>query len=256
MTAASKQQKTSHRLTQFLIVLGVALVWEVVSRTGVVNPQLLPPFSAVMAEAGALLSDPKFLFHLGITAGEVGLSLLIVAPLGFAIGLLLAESEYIGKAFLPFFNFLSSVPKSIFLPMFILTFGIGFNQKVAFGVFQAIFVLVVSTVAAVASVPKEYIKLARAYSASRTALYVDIYWPAMLPFVLEGFRLGVIFSITGVIFAEMSASRAGLGSQIATWGQTFQMTSLYAGVVVASGLSIAINELIRAYEARVSRWRR
>jgi ABC-type nitrate/sulfonate/bicarbonate transport system permease component len=171
------------------------------------------------------------------------------------IGLVLAESDYLGRAFRPFFYFLASVPKSVFLPAFILIFGIGFSQKVAFGVFQAIFVLVISTIASVASVEPELLKLARSYGASRTAIYRDIYWPAMLPFIVEGMRLGVIFSITGVVFAEMYIARAGIGAQIATWGQTFQMANLYAGILLISVLSILINESLRWYELRVGKWR-
>lgn len=60
----------------------------------------------------------------------------------------------------------------------------------------------------------------------------------MLPFIVEGMRLGVIFSITGVVFAEMAAARAGMGARIATWGQTFQMPDLYAGVLLVSDYTV------------------
>lgn len=232
-----------------------ALAWEAAPRLGWVDANLLPPLSDVLAHLAALFADGRFLGHVGVTAGEVALSFAIVAPLGVGIGLVLAESDYLGRAFRPFFYFLSSVPKSVFLPAFILIFGIGFGQKVAFGVFQAIFVLVISTVASVASVEPELLKLARSYGASRTAIYRDIYWPAMLPFIVEGMRLGVIFSITGVVFAEMYIARAGIGAQIATWGQTFQMANLYAAILLISVLSILINETLRWYELRVGKWR-
>jgi len=240
---------------QIGIVAAVAALWEGASRLGLVDSQLLPPFSAVMAELAAMLADGRVMGNLAITVAEVALAFAIVAPLGVAIGLVLAESDYLGRAFKPFFYFLASVPKSVFLPAFILIFGIGFGQKVAFGVFQAIFVLVISTAAAVAGVEPELVKLARSYGASRGAIYREIYWPSMLPFIVEGLRLGVIFSITGVVFAEMAASRAGIGALIASWGQSFQMPSLYAGVVLVSLLSILVNEILRGYETRVGRWR-
>jgi ABC-type nitrate/sulfonate/bicarbonate transport system permease component len=231
------------------------LAWEAAPRLGWVDANLLPPLSDVLVHLAVLFADGRFLGHVGVTAGEVALSFAIVAPLGVGIGLVLAESDYLGRAFRPFFYFLASVPKSVFLPAFILIFGIGFSQKVAFGVFQAIFVLVISTIASVASVEPELLKLARSYGASRTAIYRDIYWPAMLPFIVEGMRLGVIFSITGVVFAEMYIARAGIGAQIATWGQTFQMANLYAGILLISVLSILINESLRWYELRVGKWR-
>lgn len=243
------------RAVQFGAVALVAALWEFAPRVGLADSTLLPPFSEVLKQLVTLLSEGSVVKDLAITASEVALAFAIVAPLGVGCGLLLAENDYLGRVFKPFFYFLASVPKSVFLPAFILLFGIGFGQKVAFGVFQAIFVLVISTVAAVASVEPELVKLARAYGASRARIYTEIYWPSMLPFIVEGMRLGVIFSITGVVFAEMAVARAGMGARIATWGQTFQMPDLYAGVLLVSLLSITVNEALRAYERKVGKWR-
>ncbi len=141
------------------------------------------------------------------------------------------------------------------LAIILLLFGIGFEQKVAFGVFQALFVIVIATGAAVAGVPADLLRLARAYGASRWQTWAEIHWHAMLPLLLEGLRLGMIFNITGVIFAEMYVARLGLGQRLATWGQSFQMPELFAGILVAAGLSIAVNESLRALERRMARWR-
>ena len=237
------------------IVGSLVALWEAASRLAWVNPRLLPPFSKVAERMGVLIRDGEFLGHLAFTASEVALATLIVAPVGILIGVLLAESDYYGAAFRPFFNFLASVPKSVFLPIFILLFGIGFSQKVAFGVFQAIFVLVITTIGAVAGVSHELIRVARANGATPTQIYREIYWPAMLPVILEGLRLGVIFSVTGVVFAEMYVSRAGAGFVIAQLGQAFELPDLLAAIIVVALFSIAINETLRVYEHKVGRWR-
>ena len=54
----------------------------------------------------------------------------------------------------------------------------------------------------------------------------------MLPVLLEALRISMIFNLTGVILAEMYASRDGIGHQIATWGENFQMKQLLAGVIM------------------------
>lgn len=248
-------RQRGHLLGQAAIVAALLVAWEAVSSLGIVDPRLLPPFSTVAESAAMLVGDGAFLYHLGVTAGEVVLAGIIVAPVGIGIGLLLSENAYLGAAFRPFFYFLASVPKSVFLPIFILLFGIGFSQKVAFGVFQAIFVLVIATIAAATSVPDDLIRVARANGASRWQLYREIYWPAMLPLILEGMRLGVIFNITGVVFAEMYVARAGVGSQISHWGQTFDIPNLLAGILLIALLSIVVNESLRWYERRVGQWR-
>ena len=240
---------------QIGIVVAIFLIWEVVVQTGVANPRIVPPPSQVLPTAIAMLGDTQVLYHLWITSAQVMLAFVLVAPIGVAIGLLLGESDYFGRAFKPFFYFVASVPKSVFLPVFILAFGIGFTQKVAFGMFQAIFVLVISAIAAADSVSADYLKMARAYGASRRQIYKDIYLPAMLPVIVEGLRLGMIFNITGVLFAEMYVSRAGLGHLVSNWGMSFEMVNLFAGILLAAVLSIAVNETLRWYETRVGSWR-
>lgn len=242
-------------LTQLAIVVAMFLFWEMAVRTGLANARIVPPPSEVLPRTIMMLGDPVVLYNLWITSAQVMVAFVLVAPIGVAIGLLLGESDYFGRAFKPFFYFVASVPKSVFLPVFILAFGIGFTQKVAFGMFQAIFVLVISAIAAAESVSPDYIKMARAYGASRRQLYIDIYLPAMLPVIVEGLRLGMIFNITGVLFAEMYVSRAGLGHLVSTWGMSFQMVNLFAGILLAASLSIAVNELLRWYENRVGAWR-
>lgn len=236
-------------------VLAALLGWEAAVRTGVIDARLLPPCSEVLTRLLAIVQDPQVLGHVGVTAGQVLVSFLIVAPLGIGLGLLLGENDYLGRAFKPFFFFMASVPKSVFLPLFILALGIGFAQKVAFGVFQAIFVLVISAIAAADSVPADLVKMGRAFGASRRQQYLLIYLPAMLPVIVEGLRLGMIFSITGVLFAEMYVSRSGLGYLIASWGARYELANLLAGIVLAALLSILINEGLRSIERRLGTWR-
>ena len=251
----SQMGRWKNNLAQAAIVAVLFVAWETVSRTAIVDSRLLPPFSTIAERIATLLGDTSFLFHLQVTAAEVALACVIVVPIGIGIGLLLNENKCFGAAFKPFFYFLASVPKSVFLPIFILLFGIGFSQKVAFGVFQALFVLVIATVGAASSVPDELIRVARAYGASRWQLYREIYWPSMLPLILEGIRLGLIFNITGVVFAEMYVSRAGVGSRIGYWGQILDIPNLLGGILLIALLSILVNESLRWYERRVGQWR-
>ena len=87
-----------------------------------------------------------------VTAAEVIVAFIIAVPLGAAVGVLIAENDYVGEIFKPMLFYVFSIPKSIFLPMFILVFGIGFQQKVAYAAFTTAFVVLMSAAAAVESV--------------------------------------------------------------------------------------------------------
>jgi len=190
-----------------------------------------------------------------VTAGEVATAFVLAVPIGALIGFLIAEHRYFAEVVKPLLFFAFSIPKSIFLPMFILVFGVGFAQKVGFGLFSTIFIVILSTTAAVESVKAEHLMVARSYGATPAQTAFRVYLPSMLPVLLEALRISMIFNLTGVILAEMYASRDGIGHQIASWGENFQMRQLLAGVLMVAAIAIAFNEIVRSVETRCSHWR-
>jgi len=240
------------RLVMLALVLGA---WEWLPRAGIVNPLLLPPLSDVLVMLVQLVRRPMVQEAVAVTALEVLVAFIIAVPIGAAAGILIAENEYVGDIFKPMLFYVFSVPKSIFLPMFILMFGIGFQQKVAYAAFTTAFVVLMSAAAAVESVRSDHIMVARSYGATRTQILLRVYVPSMLPILLEALRIAMIFNFTGVMIAEMYASRTGIGHLIANWGENFQMPQLFAGVIVLAAVAILFNEAVRALEARCSTWR-
>jgi len=240
------------RLALLALVLGA---WELLPRNGVINPLLLPPLGDVLTMLGELLGRPQVHDALATTAAEVLVAFLIAVPLGATIGVLIAENEYLGDIFKPILFYVFSVPKSIFLPMFILVFGIGFQQKVAYAAFTTTFVVLMSATAAVESVRADHVLVARSYGATRGQILWRVYVPSMMPILLETLRIAMIFNFTGVMIAEMYASRTGIGHLIASWGENFQMRQLFAGVILLATMAILFNEAVRFLEARCSTWR-
>jgi NitT/TauT family transport system permease protein len=240
------------RLVLLALVLGA---WELLPQIGAVNPLLLPPFSDVLAMLGELIGRSSVQQAVAVTALEVVVAFIIAVPLGAAAGIVIAENEYLGETFKPVLFYVFSIPKSIFLPMFILVFGIGFPQKVAYAAFTTAFVVMMSATAAVESVRSEHVMVARSYGATQTQILWRVYVPSMLPILLETLRISMIFNFTGVMIAEMYASRTGIGHLIANWGENFQMPQLFAGVIVLSVVAILFNEAVRVLEARCSTWR-
>jgi ABC-type nitrate/sulfonate/bicarbonate transport system permease component len=237
------------------LVLVILALWEVLSRSGGVNPNLLPPASDTLAMLGNLLQRASIWNDLAVTAGEVLTAFVLAVPVGALIGFLVAENRYFAEVAKPLLFFAFSIPKSIFLPMFILVFGVGFAQKVGFGFFSTIFIVIMSTTTAVESVKAEHLIVARSYGATPVQTAFRVYLPSMLPVLLEALRISMIFNLTGVILAEMYASRDGIGHQIETWGENFQMKQLLAGVLLISVIAMTFNELVRWVETRCSHWR-
>jgi NitT/TauT family transport system permease protein len=240
------------RLALLALFLGA---WEVLPRYGLVNRDLLPPLSEVLAMLVNILGRANVQEAIWVSGAEFLVAFAIAIPLGLTIGVVTAENEYIGEIFKPMLFYVFSVPKSIFLPMFILVFGIGFQQKVAYAAFSTVFIVIMSAAAAVESVKAEHLLVARSYGATRGQIIARVYLPSMMPILLEALRISMIFNFTGVLIAEMYASRTGIGQLIANWGENFQMPQLFAGVVFLATVAIMLNESVRALEARCSTWR-
>ena len=243
------------RLIVAAVVLSLLLCWEALGRLGWIDASLAPAPSIVLGALARLIARPEVLWSLAVTAWEVLAAFLVAVPVGLLLGFVLAEVPILGALFRPLVNFLFGVPKSIFLPVFILVFGVSIPQKIAFGVFTTIFVLIVGGIAAAQSVPRELITVSRVYGASPGQIIREIYVPAMAPILLESVRLGMVFNITAVLLCEIYGARDGIGYRIAAWGENLQMPQLYAALVIVAAAAVAVNEALRLVERRLGAWR-
>ena len=236
-------------------VLGLLGLWEAMVRLGRLDATLAPAPSTILESLAGLGKRPEVLTSLGVTAGEVLAAFLVAVPVGLFIGFTLAEVPFLGALLRPLVNFLFGVPKSIFLPVFILVFGVSIPQKIAFGVFTTVFVMIMGGIAAVQSVPRELVTVSRVYGAGRLQIAWEIYVPAMAPILLESVRLGMVFNITAVLLCEIYGARDGIGYRIAAWGENLQMPQLYAALTIVAAAAVAVNEGLRLLEARLCSWR-
>src|ERR1700722_10920252 len=99
-----------NHLARGLLLACVLLTWELLPRLGVVEPDLLPPFSEVVRTLITLLARASFQRDIVTTTLEIFTSFLIAVPLGAVLGLLIAEHPYVARVFDPLLFFLFSIP--------------------------------------------------------------------------------------------------------------------------------------------------
>ncbi|WP_315927572.1 ABC transporter permease [Mesorhizobium sp. SP-1A] len=248
-------QRLAPLLVQLTAFAALVAVWWGLSAGGIVDPFLLPPPWQVAQTLVGLVGRSDTWNDLGQTLSAVLASAAIAVPAGALIGFASAASPYWKEVLKPILYFPLSIPKSIFLPLFILAFGIGPTETIAFGTFSILFLMVVTAMAAVEAVTDDHRRVAHSYGATFRQTVRYVYLPSMMPVLLEGVRLSFIFGFTGVLVAEMYASRGGIGRSLASWGESFQVDMLLAGVIIVGVVAIAINEIVRFAERRAERWR-
>src|SRR3989442_4209707 len=108
---------------------------------------------------------------------------------------------------------------------------------------------------AVRDVDRTLVTVARAYGATTWQLYWKVLLPAIVPSVVAGMRLGVVFCLLGVLVVEMFAGVRGMGYVMSSLANGFQAPELFAATALVSAASIAIVLVLDHVNERLSHWR-
>jgi NitT/TauT family transport system permease protein len=238
---------------RLLVVAGVFALWEAAARL-FGDPLFVCPPSAVLLALRPLFADPKIVHAIVIAIFEMVVAFGVSAGLGLAIGLSVGLQGFTKGAIMPIILLLYAIPQATMLPLFVLGFGIGPEAKIAFGVSQGLFPVIVSTVAGVANLRPALLTAARSMGAGRLQVFSTIVFPQMIPSFFTGMRLGMTAVLLGVLMAELYVSTGGIGFYTRLFAQSFAPPKLFALIAVLATIAVTLNELCRIAERRFSRW--
>ncbi len=157
------------------------------------------------------MSTPQFAAHLAETSEAFGLALLFAVVAGLSIGFALGASRLFGDVFEPVLVALYSIPKITLYPILLLAFGLGMASKVAFGAIHGVIPVALFTITAVRNVKRIYIKTGQVMALGPLGMVLRIIFPAALPEIFAGLRIGFSLTLIGTLLGEMFASQRGLG---------------------------------------------
>lgn len=166
---------------------------------------------ATVQYAAKLLSGEMFWPHLRATmlAFVIGYALAVV--LGLALGFWLGFHRFSGEVMEPMVVAVYSLPKVTLYPILLLAFGLGISAKIAFGTLHGVIPIILFTLAAVRNVRPILLKTGRALRLTPPQMVRSILFPAALPEIFTGLRIGFSLTLIGTLLAEMFASQRGLG---------------------------------------------
>jgi len=237
------------------ILLVLAVLWEVLPRTGLADPTFLPSLSEVLAAGWDLARDGQLAEHTVASLQRsllgLGLAVLYAVPLGLAIGWYRRTHDVLN----PLIEVLRNTAPLALLPLFILFLGIGEVSKVALVVYSCSWPLLLNTVAGVRQVDPLLVKSARTMGATPAQLFARVILPAALPGVFVGIRLASAASILVLIAAEMVGAKAGLGYLVIYAQYNFQIPQMYFGILSITAIGLAVNASLEYLERRLMRWK-
>jgi NitT/TauT family transport system permease protein len=244
LTAPTAPLASPVTLVRVAIIAAVLVTWEAVAASGLLFRDVVPSLTMIGRALAELLMDPTYYWHLGVTAGEIGVAMLIGGLAGLVVGILLGSNRLLGRAYEAYLYYLGPTPKIIFFPVMIMWFGVGPGSKVAMGVLSCFFPVALSAAAGMRQINPILIRVGRSFRASTWQMVTKIYLPAMRLPILNGVRLGLGVAIIGTLLAETKLSNRGIGFLIINAYSTFNMPRMYALLIVLFVLSIGVNALV------------
>jgi NitT/TauT family transport system permease protein len=252
------------RTLQILVVCLVVAFWYVMTAPG-----LIPPFYFDKANRAAFFfGEPQKVLwvivewfatgeifgHLGITLLETALGFLIGSAFGLLIGLWLALSPTASAVMDPYIKGFNSMPRVVLAPIFAVWFGLGIWSKVALGVTLVFFVVFFNVYQGVREVSPNLIANARMLGASPRQLLRSIYLPSAMSWVFASLHNAVGLAFVGAVVGEYLGSSRGVGYLILQAEGTFDVNTVFAGIVVLTAFALVLDGMVGRIEKRLMKW--
>ena len=237
-----------------LIVLIVILAaWQVGSF--LVGAYFFPSPGAVALRFVAQVWNGELIRHGGYTIEEALIGTLVGGVPAVLLPFLLRRQPLLVAILDPFMVGGYGAPKLAFAPLFILWFGIGIESKIALVASVVFFIVYFNTLSGVRALDPKLVQMAQLAGAGERHVARHIVLPAAVPHILAGFRIAVPYAIGGAIIAELISSNRGLGYLVQTGAMNFDTTSVFAAILMATLIVLAVSWLLNAAERMLLHWR-
>lgn len=249
-----KAKRNKHRQPTWIIVSQLGIIAallagiEIAVSGGFVNRIFLAAPSQIVNELIYLLQQNELLPNLILTVQEAVLGFVLSAVAGISIGVLFVTFPKLEALFSPFFSAVMAVPKTAIMPLLVVWFGIGFQSKVLMVFLFCMFTILFNTVSGAKQTKTEHLKVASVFKATRLQIVFKVMIPSALPSIFTGLRVTAATAITGVIFAEMTASKGGAGYMLNEAQAVLNTPKLYLVVIIVTILSVMFVSLVNLIE--------
>ncbi len=261
------------RFWQLMVLLVVLVVWHAATR----NPQTAFFFGEPIKVAqriwewftvgsGSLevgvgdttfftLNFPAEIYsHLLVTLTETVLAFIIGTVSGLGIGLWLALSPTTSAILDPYVKAANSMPRVILAPIFAMWFGLGIWSKVALAVTLVFFIVFFNVYQGVKEVSPVVLANARMLGANARQLLRTVYLPSATSWVFSSLHTSIGLAFVGAVVGEYLGSARGVGYLILQAEGSFDINTVFAGIVVLTVFALVLDLAVGAIEKRLMKW--
>jgi NitT/TauT family transport system permease protein len=173
---------------------------------------------------------------------------------GVVAGLALGLMPRTERVLSPYLDAANAMPRLALAPLLIVALGIGTSAKVALASTLVFFIVLSGARAGIRSADADWLLLSSVLGARKHQLFRKVLLPVATPAIFAALRLGLIYSLLGVVGSELISARDGLGQLIAYDSSVFQMDGVYGILVLLAVIAVALNQLMGLAERWLLRW--
>ena len=251
MTTAAITRSRAFPLVLGLGTLAVAiLAVEMLIRLGAINRFIVPlPSQIVMAFERVIVEEDiaerfRLTFFEAFTAGAM------ITIVGVALGLLLFRVDLLRRATETWVAAFASAPTVLMYPLFLVIFGRNMWTIIMMGFVAGLPPVILKTIEGLAGTRRVLINVGKSFNLTSPQLFAKILFPAALPTIFVGVRLGLIFTLINVVGVEFLINFGGLGQLINDLAERYDLPGTYAAicfVILVSVVFFVITEWIERW---------
>jgi sulfonate transport system permease protein len=243
-----------YRTMSWTVPILLLALWELLSRTGVIAPDVLPAPGSVGVRAWHLTETGELPRHLRESLKRVAVGLAVGGGAGLVLGVATGFSRLFDALIDRTVQIVRAIPFLAILPLVMVWFGVGESGRYFLVALGTLFPVYLNTVLGIRQVDPKLLEMGRVIGLPRLQLVRTVVLPGALPSILLGVRLALTNAWLALVIAETVGAPAGIGF-MATNAREFLQTDVIVLVIVLYALIGLSTDLIaRALERRFLAW--
>ena len=241
-------------LVSFLLLLAG---WNLLVMWGAYDRFILPGPVDVWRQLVIVVGDGRLLKHSLITISEVLPGLVIGLIVAMPLGYLLAKSPLAERLISPYLIASQAIPVIAIAPLLTIWVRSTYWARVLVAVLVVFFPILINIIAGLRSVPAELYELMHSLQATRRQIFSKLEFPAALPILLAGLKVGATLSVIGALVGEFVQPKSeGLGFLLVTARYQFKTDLVFVVLVTLGAIALSLYGLVSLLEKRLLRWQK
>ena len=211
-------------------LLAVLLIMELLIQLNFISRFIVPPPSEIVASFGRVIVEEHVFSRFLLTLSECLTAGVMLTVFGIAGGVLMHRFKLLQQACETWVAAMAAAPLVLAYPLFMVIFGRNAWTIIMMGFFAALPPVILKTIEGMATTRKVLVNVGRSFNLTSTQQFWKIMFPAALPTIFVGVRLGLIFALINIVGVEFLINYGGLGQLINDLAERYDLAGTYAAI--------------------------